>query len=238
VTGQGPGKRLVLRLVALVGCTGFVLASGPPAEAAPFGGLAWAYNRAAVVNHMDDSLRTRSAFDVRVTSAAAVVASNQALANSRCDDCRTVAVAFQVVAAGGGPTDVYVTNHSAAINEGCSGCDALALAYQFVVLSEDKLRLSTDGRLQLRQAEDDVRALLEAAPADSVIMAEAGAIAQRVERVLAEELDSSPEVRRDVDRHTPPDRPADEGPAPTPPPADLTAAGPWPLSGLPVMARP
>jgi hypothetical protein len=202
--------------VALIGCVGFVLASGPTAVAAPLGGQTWAHTRAVLVNHVDDSDRSRSAFDVRVTRTAVVVASNLAVANSRCDDCRTVAVAFQVVVAGGGPTDVYVTNDSAAVNEGCSGCHALALSYQFVVLSEATLRVSAEGRRQLARAEIDLRALLVLAPADDVIITEAAAVAERVERVLAEELHSRPEVRSDVLRHTSPTRPErPDRPAPT-----------------------
>jgi hypothetical protein len=189
----------VLRLVAVIGCAGLALGSGPSALAAT---LAWVHTRAAVVNHLDDSDRLRGAFDVRLASAVGVVASNQALATSRCDDCRTVAVAIQVVVVGGGPTDVIATNDSAAINEGCTGCAALALSYQFVVLSADRLRLSAQGRRTLDAAETDLRALLDAAPADGVIIAEVAGIARRVEQVLAEELESIPVMRQDIDRRT------------------------------------
>jgi hypothetical protein len=215
------------RLLALSGCVVLVVAGGAAAAAAARGGHAWLATRAVLANHLDGSDRARSAFDVRITRAAEVTASNLSVAQNRCDDCRSVAVSFQVLVAGQGPTDVTVTNDSAAVNLGCARCDSLSLAYQFVVVSDDDLGFSAAGQRELARAQADLRGLLEVGPADAVIEAEVAAIATRVQRLLTDDLHTRPVLRVRVDHPAPPPRPTDDDTAePAQPTAD--AAGPPP----------
>ncbi|MGZ4590149.1 MAG: hypothetical protein ACXV2I_05085 [Actinomycetes bacterium] len=194
------------RLVALVGCATFVVSGATAASASAYGGLSLLDSRALLVNHVDGSDRSWSDFDVRITRTAAVRATNLAVALSRCDDCRTVAVSFQVLVAAQDPTDVHVTNRSAAVNDGCSRCDALALAYQFVVVSDKDLEMSIGGYRELARAKADLRMLLHSAPADAVIEADVAAIATRVQRVLASELSARPVEHVHVERQSPRER--------------------------------
>jgi hypothetical protein len=241
----------VRRLVALAGCVALVLGAGST-PAAAYGGHAWVATRAVQWNVMDGSDLARGAFDLRVTRAAEVTASNLALARNRCDDCRTVSVAFQVLLAGHGPTDVFLSNDSAAVNERCSGCDALALAYQFVVVSRSDLGLSPEGLRELASAQADLRTLLDRAPPDAVIEAEVAAIATRVRLLLTDELRTGPVVRTHVERRTPPQRPAGldrpaapqrpaEAPSPLPEQRPIDADRPVPQLPFPdprVLLRP
>jgi hypothetical protein len=188
------------RFVALVAVVGFALGGGTAQAALAYGGYARVTTRAVLDNPIDGSDRARGRLDVRITHDAEVVASNLAAARSRCDDCRTVAVSFQVLLAGGKPTRVSVKNDSVAVNDHCTRCDVLALAYQFVVVSADHLSLTAGGYRELALARAELLRLLYQAPADAVIEAGVAAIAGKVRLVIANELRTSPLVRVRIDR--------------------------------------
>lgn len=74
------------------------------------------------------------AFQVRQLFSNSVNAYNQADASSRhCDGCRSIAIAFQVVADGKTPGYVNAGNNASAVNTDCVNCQTLGVAYQFVL---------------------------------------------------------------------------------------------------------
>lgn len=89
------------------------------------------------------------AFGLRENGSDVVDESNTATAYGNCDDCRAIAIAFQVVIVQGKPSTVRPLNLALAVNEGCSGCSALAIAHQFVVGKGEPARITDKGRQQL-----------------------------------------------------------------------------------------
>jgi hypothetical protein len=151
-------------------------------------------NTAEVSNHRDDRARTRLAFDVEQTRADTVIARNTASAHAQCTDCRTVAVAFQVVLAGGSPTTLDVGNLSEAINdEGCTDCRTTALAYQFVVRADGRIGLTWRGRWQLYEVDAELSRLLRRArwhpeQTNDELEQQVADLAQRVNDILKTEV--------------------------------------------------
>jgi putative peptide zinc metalloprotease protein len=159
-------------------------------------------NTAQVNNHRDDRSRTRLAFDVEQTHADAVTARNTASAYAQCTGCRTVAVAFQIVLAGGSPTTLDVGNLSQAVNdEGCTRCQTTALAYQFVVAADGRIGLTWRGRWQLYEVDVALARLLRGArwhpeQANDELEQQVADLAQRVNDILQAEVRTGREVGR------------------------------------------
>jgi len=125
---------------------------------------------------------------------------NAAHALARCLDCRATAVAFQVVVVSGSPSTVTPRNIAEALNVECTSCLAVAEARQFVRVVAEPARFTRDGRRELADVRNDLRAAVrDQLPAlalhEAVEQAEA-----RVRRVLADELvtRSDPDTEADV----------------------------------------
>ena len=99
----------------------------PPREPRPWD------NQALAVNTVDGSDVYEVAFAlVWVTDGAAVDHRNEAYALASCSDCRTVAVAFQVVLTLGDVDVAVPENIAAAVNYQCERCESYAMAVQLV----------------------------------------------------------------------------------------------------------
>jgi putative peptide zinc metalloprotease protein len=90
-------------------------------------------NQALAVNTEDGSVRYDVSFALVWANEDAVLNRNEAYALASCRDCRTVAVAFQVVLVVGSVDVVVPQNLSAAVNYACIECVTYALATQLVV---------------------------------------------------------------------------------------------------------
>ncbi|TFV73901.1 M50 family peptidase [Blastococcus sp. CT_GayMR19] len=102
-------------------------------------------NQALAVNTEDGSVVYDVTFALVWADEDAVLNRNEAYALASCRDCRTVAVAFQVVLVVGSVDVVVPQNLAAAVNYACLQCVTQALATQLVVslpgeLSEDGTR--------------------------------------------------------------------------------------------------
>jgi hypothetical protein len=144
------------------------------------------------------------ALGMRETSDDVVDETNSATANSTCDGCRSVAIAFQVVIVQGNPTDVRPLNIALAVNEQCSNCTAMALAHQFVVGRGEPVRITSSGRRQLAAVGDDLLTLERSYRkyTDTEIKARADADAAKVRSILKTELvpvdgDGEPDIEDD-----------------------------------------
>jgi putative peptide zinc metalloprotease protein len=90
-------------------------------------------NQALAVNTEDGSVQYDVSFALVWADEDAVLNKNEAYAFASCRDCRTVAVAFQVVLVVGSVDVVVPQNLSAAVNYACVECVTYALATQLVV---------------------------------------------------------------------------------------------------------
>jgi hypothetical protein len=118
---------------------------------------------AAAQNTGVGTARTDLAFVVRRAGLGVVRARNRAWAYAHCRNCRTVAVSFQVVLAGGSGVRVRVDNDAVAVNDRCRRCRTSALAYQFVVKTRGTPWLTRRGSAELARAEAELAGLLAVA---------------------------------------------------------------------------
>jgi hypothetical protein len=152
----------------------------------------------AVELYRDGHAKGRSTLKVARTSAADVSAVNRAYAYVQCDDCRAVALSFQVVFANRGPTNIAADNAAVALSEACERCETVAIAYQFVVASPHRSHLTRAGHWRLAKARFELHQLGRSGRPTAEITADAGALAAEVADVLTTELRTRPKVDRHV----------------------------------------
>jgi len=90
-------------------------------------------NQALAVNTTDGSVTYDVSFSLVWADGSTALNKNEAYAFASCTDCRTVAVAFQVVLVAGQVDVVVPQNLSGALNYACVRCVTAALATQLVV---------------------------------------------------------------------------------------------------------
>jgi putative peptide zinc metalloprotease protein len=90
-------------------------------------------NQALAVNTTDGSVKYDVSFSLVWADGSTALNKNEAYAFASCTDCRTVAVAFQVVLLAGQVDVVVPQNLSGAVNYACVRCVTEALATQLVV---------------------------------------------------------------------------------------------------------
>lgn len=116
-------------------------------------------NQAVAVNTEDGASLFRMAFSVKRVADGVVDQENAAVALASCTDCRTVALAFQVVLVMGGADVVVPTNQAVAYNNQCAECLTFASATQIVVGVDGPVRLTGDGIKQLLEIQRRLRDL-------------------------------------------------------------------------------
>ncbi len=188
-------KRLLLLVLALFAALG--LAAGP----------AWADddedaqnpndNIAVAVNLEDGASIFDFAFDVRQTMSDVIDHTNAAVAYSECEDCRTVALAVQVVLVASDPSVVQPENVAVAVNYECTSCETFAAAYQFVVGVEGPVHFTSDGRSELNRIRAALRRLLRQDLPFDVLQARIDELMDRLRWILDNEL--VPDRDRDDD---------------------------------------
>ncbi len=172
------------------------------------------------------------AFAVRETASEVVDETNSAIAYASCEECRAVAIAFQIVIVQGAPDTVTPHNVAIAVNDECSGCSVLALAYQFVIGRGEPVRLTHQGEQRLEKIQRDLEKLERdyADLSNEQIHALADGYADRVRDVLRTELVEVREEEDDDRERGPPvdredrdeDEPAGAEPDSAPPPTTTT----------------
>ncbi|MEA2192952.1 MAG: putative peptide zinc metalloprotease protein [Solirubrobacteraceae bacterium] len=130
------------------------------------------------------------AFGMRENDTDVVDEQNTATAYANCDDCRAVAIAFQIVIVQSRPSTITPLNLALAVNEGCSGCKALAIADQFVVGKGEPARLTSRGRSQLLAVADSLLAIEKSYRklTNAEIEARTASAADKVRAILDAEL--------------------------------------------------
>lgn len=121
-----------------------LLAATGPAAAQDDGPATADDNEAVAVNTEDGASVFRFAFSIRHVADGVVDQTNTATAQASCTDCRTVAVAFQVILVSGDAEVVQPENVAVAANSECAECFTYASATQLVIDVDGK-RLTPEG---------------------------------------------------------------------------------------------
>jgi putative peptide zinc metalloprotease protein len=87
-------------------------------------------NTAIAINTKDGTDIFKLAFKIARVNQDVVDQSNAAVAFNSCQDCQSIAVAFQIVLIFSDPAVVESENLALALNVNCDACVALASAYQ------------------------------------------------------------------------------------------------------------
>lgn len=146
-------------------------------------------NYAVAVNTEDGESLIEFSFEFLEVDDDTLDEENVAIAYSSCEECRTIAVAFQIVIATSSPSTVTPTNLAIAVNFECTSCESLASAYQFVVGGEG-WELTKKGKKALKKIKKTIRELLEDSDDLSLdeLQMELDLIAADIRRILAEEM--------------------------------------------------
>jgi hypothetical protein len=159
-----------------------------------------------IVELTTEGSQGKAGLAVHQTRAKSVTATNAAVAYTSCDDCRAVALSFQVVIADGAPTELDVGNLAMAMNENCTGCESVAVAFQLVLASDRRLVLSDDGRRELNDLRRQLRSLARSDLPVAEIQGTAESMMSDVANVLAAQLQVRAKVRCDHDVERRPER--------------------------------
>ena len=121
-------------------------------------------NLALAINTADGASIFRLAFAVRAITGEVVDQTNTAVALASCQDCSTVALAFQVLLVFD-QSSVIAENRATAVNLACQACVTFAAATQLILGFDQPMRLTEEG--ERRVAELHQRLLALEAEADS-----------------------------------------------------------------------
>jgi putative peptide zinc metalloprotease protein len=190
-------RRLTITLLTLLVAAGFSAAWPAHARAQD--------NTAIAINTKDGSALFKFAFSVKRVAGDVVDNGNAAVAFASCENCRTVAIAIQIVLVTGDPSVVTPTNLALAFNFECTLCETMASAYQFVFGNGDNMRFTAEGRrtlAEIRRAFHDLRK-----EADQLTLAEIDArvreLVDRIRVVLQNELVPAGTAKQDGDEPQP-----------------------------------
>lgn len=141
-------------------------------------------NEVVVLNMTDGRFANRAGFGVARVTGDTAENQNAAAATSSCSDCRTVAVAVQIVLVQRtNATNISPRNIAIALNQDCQRCETFAAAYQYVVTTDGLVRFTPEGNQRLAELQNEIRAL---AATDGVPFPELEArIDARVEQMWA-----------------------------------------------------
>jgi putative peptide zinc metalloprotease protein len=215
-------RRLTTILAALALALG--LAVGAPAAAR-------ADNTAIAVNTKDGSSVFKFAFAIKHVMSSVVDETNAAVAYSSCTDCRTTAIAIEIVLVEGNPTTFTPTNAAIAVNYQCTLCNTFAAAYQFVVQGSGPMHFTHDALNELKDVRKAIRRLEDQNLDPFQLQAALDPLIARIQKVLTTSLVSGPVGGDDNDGE---DRSSD-GPRPPNNPGDTTQTdtGPAATASLP-----
>ena len=155
-------------------------------------------NTAIAENTKDGKSVFKLAFSVKKVTGD-VDATNTAVAYSSCTDCKTVAVAIQVVLVSGDVGDVTPQNVAIAINYDCTECETLARAFQFVYGDGQELEFTKEGKARLHDLRKRFHDLKQR---DDLTLAQLAAEINAIAREVANVVTTETEVKKASDATT------------------------------------
>lgn len=113
-------------------------------------------NQVRLENKHDGRFLARSAISLHRSNPQKVQPMNIAIAEGRCTNCATLAIAVQVFLY---QSSDYIqpVNISLAVNNGCTGCATIAFAFQYVIPVDDLTTTPENVRTLLREMEQELR---------------------------------------------------------------------------------
>ncbi|MDX6396673.1 MAG: putative peptide zinc metalloprotease protein [Gaiellaceae bacterium] len=201
---------LLLTLAVVLGLPGHAAAGSDDGD-----------NAAVAINTKDGSSLFEFAFSLTKVTGDVVDNENAAVAYASCENCRTTAIAIQIVLIVGSPSTVTPKNYAVSVNENCSLCQTFATAFQFVIGVEDaSVGLTRQGERELRQILREFKALKREEYTLEEFHAKTQALGARLRTVLKTQLVSKRHRSDDDDgARLDSERQSDETEQPAPPPA-------------------
>jgi putative peptide zinc metalloprotease protein len=189
---SGPLRRIVIAcimagaiLVPLIAPPTF--AEDPSQSDATTGGTSGSDNAVVLINTKDGRYLFRVGFKITRANGDVVDASNGAVAFSSCEECRTVAIAYQVVLVMSDPSIITPVNLAIAFNLECDTCMSFAYANQFVYSTGGYVRFTPEGSQTVARLRREVRDLRFASLTVYELVAILRDVAARLEQVVRTE---------------------------------------------------
>ena len=173
-------RRTAIALLAATLVLALGAASATPAQAQD--------NTAVAINTKDGTDIFKLAFKIARVNQDVVDQSNAAAAFNSCDDCESIAVAFQVVLIFSDPAVVDSQNLALALNVDCDACVAFASAYQWLLTTDGPVHFTTEGNQRLAELKKRLRDLLQSDLTVEELQAELDEIRDEVADILATDL--------------------------------------------------
>jgi hypothetical protein len=148
-------------------------------------------NSAVAVNTHDGMDVFRLAFSIDRVMRDAPTPGNAAVAYSSCSDCRTTAIAIQVVFLESGQQDVSPNNLAIATNQNCTSCTSVALAYQIVLFTDGPVVISPEGERKISDILKEIRDLESQNLSPDELEARVDPLVAQLATVLQEETRSA-----------------------------------------------
>ena len=168
---------------------GAVLIGGVPPAAA---GVSGAYsNHVSAFNKVDGADRTRARVSVSETMGPRVSNQNTALAYASCTDCRTVAVAVQVVVVEGSADNWLPYNAAVAVNHECLRCQTFAYARQEIISPGTPVQFSSDARERMAALGDRIREVAASDETFTTMMNSLDALTDELVNMVTTEIERS-----------------------------------------------
>jgi putative peptide zinc metalloprotease protein len=172
------------RIAALLLVTALALALGA-ARAAP----AQAQDNTAIaINTKDGTDIFKLAFKIVRANQDVVDQSNAAVAFNSCQDCSSIATAFQIILIFSDPDVVTSENLALAINYECDACVAFASAYQWLLTTGGPVHFTAEGNQRLAQLRKQLHELLQSDLTLDQLIAELERIKNEIADILATEI--------------------------------------------------
>ncbi len=154
-------------------------------------GAGGADNIVSVQNQTNSSLAARAKTSVAHDPGPTVANVNQAYAHASCTDCRTVAVAVQVVLVEGPTTDFRPTNVALALNENCLRCATFAFARQEVLSPGRHIEISDPAQRAIKQIQAQVSRVASSSETFPQMTADLDNLTQQLVAVVQGEVQRS-----------------------------------------------
>jgi putative peptide zinc metalloprotease protein len=154
-------KRLAVVVFVVLGLAGGAV----PARASDGRNGENGNNIVQVFNVTDGKWLARDGVVVSHNPTATVANQNLAYARARCTNCRTVAVAVQVLLVEGKPTSFQPANAAVAVNENCSFCQTFAYANQVVLTPYRPVHIGKSAQERIEQLQEQIDGVTHSAEA-------------------------------------------------------------------------
>jgi putative peptide zinc metalloprotease protein len=145
-------------------------------------------NTASAINTKDGTDIFKLAFKIVRVNQDIVDQSNAAVAFNSCEECQSIAVAFQVVLIFSDPDVVTSENLALALNYECDACVAFASAYQWLLTTGGPVHFTPEGNTRLAELRKRLRDLLQSDMTLEQLQTELDQINAELAGILANEL--------------------------------------------------